>query len=114
MDCSNLAASIKRFNFDIEGMVWAQAWDQPGTGLIISERLINCPPQLASPLQHALFDEEIPWATEDEPSEELRNSYKFERFLFVSRVYQDNQEVPQLPRGPKKGKKRKVLTVCHL
>ncbi|KAK9909808.1 hypothetical protein WJX75_007678 [Coccomyxa subellipsoidea] len=85
-----------------------KVWDQAGTGLIVSERLINCPPQLASPLQHALFDEEIPWATEDEPSEELRNSFKFERFLFVSRVYQDNQGPPQPGPGPKKGKRRKA------
>ncbi|EIE20943.1 hypothetical protein COCSUDRAFT_43807 [Coccomyxa subellipsoidea C-169] len=86
-----------------------EVWDQAGTALVISERLINCPPQLASPLQHALFDEEIPWATEDEPSEELRNSFKFERFLFVSRVYQDNLEAPK-PSGPgdKKGKKKKA------
>ena len=89
-------------------------WDQAGTGLIVSERLINCPPQLASPLQHALFDEEIPWATEDEPSEELRNSFKFERFLFVSRVYQDNQGPPQPGPGPKKGKRRKVPTFCRM
>ncbi|BDA42499.1 Protein bcp1 [Coccomyxa sp. Obi] len=81
-----------------------EVWDQAGTGLIVSERLINCPPQLASPLQHALFDEEIPWATEDEPSEELRNSYKFERFLFISRVYQDTMGPPQ-PGGH--GKKQK-------
>ncbi len=81
---------------------------------MISERLINCPPQLASPLQHALFDEEIPWATEDEPSEELRNSFKFERFLFVSRVYQDNLEAPK-PSGPgdRKGKKKKVPSTQH-
>ena len=80
-------------------------WDQAGTGLIVSERLINCPPQLASPLQHALFDEEIPWAIEDEPSEELRQSYRFERLLFISRVYQDTMGPPQ-PGGP--GKKQKV------
>lgn len=87
-----------------------QAWDQAGTGLIISERLINSPPQLASPLQHALFDEEIPWATEDEPSEELRNSFIFERLLFVSRVYQDNlgEPLPPAAAGQGQRKKRKV------
>lgn len=45
-----------------------QAWDQPGTGLILNERLINSPPQLAPPLVQALFSE-IGWATEDEPSQ---------------------------------------------
>ena len=45
-----------------------QAWGSSGTGLLVSERLINCPPQVAAPLQQALFDE-IQWATEDEPTQ---------------------------------------------
>lgn len=45
-----------------------QAWDLPGTGLLINERLINSPPQLAPPLVQALFSE-ISWATEDEPTQ---------------------------------------------
>ena len=45
-----------------------QAWEQPGSGLILNERLINCPPQLAPPLVQALFSE-ISWATEDEPTQ---------------------------------------------
>jgi hypothetical protein len=45
-----------------------QAWEQPGTGLLINERLINSPPQLAPPLVQALFSE-ISWATEDEPTQ---------------------------------------------
>ena len=40
-----------------EHCVWLQAWEAPGTGLLISERLENCPPQLAPPLMRALFDE---------------------------------------------------------
>eukprot|EP00882_Tetradesmus_deserticola_P020570 GHRQ01022224.1.p1 GENE.GHRQ01022224.1~~GHRQ01022224.1.p1 ORF type:complete len:254 (+),score=93.39 GHRQ01022224.1:84-845(+) len=44
----------------------AKAWDAAGTGLIINERLVNCPPQLAPPLVQALFDE-VGWAAEDEP-----------------------------------------------
>jgi hypothetical protein len=35
----------------------SQAWDGAGTGLVVSERLVNCPPQLAPPLVKALFDE---------------------------------------------------------
>ena len=35
----------------------SQAWDGAGTGLIVSERLVNCPPQLAPPLVRALFSE---------------------------------------------------------
>lgn len=50
------------------GVSPAQAWEQPGSGLILNERLINCPPQLAPPLVQALFSE-IGWATEDEPTQ---------------------------------------------
>ena len=35
---------------------------------MVSERLINCPPQLSPPLQQALYDE-IQWATEDQPTQ---------------------------------------------
>lgn len=46
-----------------------QAWEAQGTGLVVSERLINCPPQLAPPLQQNLF-EEIRAAAEDEEEEQ--------------------------------------------
>lgn len=65
-----------------------QAWDSPHTGLIVNERLINCPPQLAPPLLQALLDE-VAWATEDEPTQERRESFKFERYIMVTRVYSD-------------------------
>ena len=45
-----------------------QLWEAPDTGLLVSERLINCPPQLAPPLQQALFDE-VSWAIDDEPTQ---------------------------------------------
>ena len=44
-----------------------QAWNNAHAGLLVSERLVNAPPQLAPPLNQALF-EEIEWAREDEPS----------------------------------------------
>lgn len=34
-------------------------------GLLISQRVVNLPPQLLPPLYDALFDE-VSWATEDE------------------------------------------------
>ena len=78
--------------------------------MVISERLLNCPPQLAPPLHQALFDEEIPWATEDEPSQALRDSFAYERYLSVSRIYVDF--VPLTPgkqAGPEqKAKKQKA------
>ncbi|GBF97124.1 hypothetical protein Rsub_10135 [Raphidocelis subcapitata] len=67
---------------------FAEAWDAEGTALMINERLINAPPQLAPPLMQALFDE-IAWATEDEPSEEARRAFKLKRFVLITRAYTD-------------------------
>jgi len=66
----------------------AQAWGADSTGLLVSERLVNSPPQLAPPLQQALFDE-IAWATEDEPTAELRASFQLQRYVALSRAYCD-------------------------
>lgn len=44
-----------------------QALQAAGTGLLLNERLVNAPPQVAPPLMQALFDE-ISWAVEDEPT----------------------------------------------
>ncbi|KAK3023981.1 hypothetical protein RJ639_042871 [Escallonia herrerae] len=55
-------------------------------GLLISQRVVNLPPQLLPPMYDALFDEVL-WATEDEPTEELRNSFCFKYYLLISRIY---------------------------
>ncbi|KAK6921641.1 BCP1 family, partial [Dillenia turbinata] len=55
-------------------------------GLLVSQRVVNLPPQLLPPLHDALFDE-ITWATEDEPTEELRKSFGFKVYLLISKVY---------------------------
>ncbi|KAL5760989.1 hypothetical protein ACOSQ2_019827 [Xanthoceras sorbifolium] len=55
-------------------------------GLLVSQRVVNLPPQLLPPLYDALFDE-VSWATEDEPTEELRNSFCFKFYLLVSKIY---------------------------
>ncbi|KAK2978005.1 hypothetical protein RJ640_026439, partial [Escallonia rubra] len=55
-------------------------------GLLISQRVVNLPPQLLPPMYDALFDE-VSWATEDEPTEELRNSFCFKYYLLISRIY---------------------------
>ncbi|KAI3407183.1 uncharacterized protein J3R85_021234 [Psidium guajava] len=56
------------------------------TGLLVSQHVMNFPPQLLPPLYDALFDE-VSWATEDEPTEELRNSFKFSNYLLVSKIH---------------------------
>ncbi|KAI5311624.1 hypothetical protein L3X38_040797 [Prunus dulcis] len=47
---------------------------------------MNLPPQLLPPLYDALFDE-VSWATEDEPTEKLRNFFRFKFYIIVSKVY---------------------------
>uniref|UniRef100_A0A7N0T6Y7 Protein BCCIP homolog n=1 Tax=Kalanchoe fedtschenkoi TaxID=63787 RepID=A0A7N0T6Y7_KALFE len=61
-----------------------------GVGLLVSQRVVNLPPQLLPPLYDGLFDE-ISWATEDEPTEELRNSFCFKTYLIVTRIYKANK-----------------------
>ncbi|KAJ8760641.1 hypothetical protein K2173_015308 [Erythroxylum novogranatense] len=55
-------------------------------GLLVSQRVVNLPLQLLPPLYDALFDE-VSWATEDEPTEELRKSFRFKHYLLISKVY---------------------------
>ncbi|KAK8984415.1 hypothetical protein V6N11_029730 [Hibiscus sabdariffa] len=55
-------------------------------GLLVSQRVVNLPPELLPHLYDALFDE-ITWATEDEPTEELRNSFRFKFYIVVSKIY---------------------------
>lgn len=72
-------------------------------GLLVSERLINIPEELAPPLCKGLFDE-ILWATEDEPTKALRDSFKFKHYLIMTRVF---QQLPKKKKGSKVLKKRK-------
>lgn len=56
-------------------------------GLLISQHVVNLPPQLLPPMYDALFDE-VSWATEDEPTEELCNFFGFKFYLMISRIYE--------------------------
>ncbi|XP_002527793.2 protein BCCIP homolog isoform X1 [Ricinus communis] len=55
-------------------------------GLLVSQRVVNLPPELLPPLYDALFDEVL-WATEDEPTEELRKSFCFKSYLLITKIY---------------------------
>ncbi|KAL1556558.1 protein BCCIP isoform X2 [Salvia divinorum] len=55
-------------------------------GLLVSQRVVNLPPQLLPPLYNGLFDE-VEWATEDEPTEELQSSFRFKFYLIISKIY---------------------------
>ncbi|KAG2422485.1 hypothetical protein HYH02_015435 [Chlamydomonas schloesseri] len=69
-----------------------KAWSGPGTGLLVSERLINCPPQLAPPLLHFLMEEIEGAATDPAYPEAERSEFAFTRYLHFTRVYSDPQE----------------------
>ncbi|KAJ3693153.1 hypothetical protein LUZ60_012248 [Juncus effusus] len=58
-------------------------------GLLICQRFVNCPYPLVLKLYEALFDE-IKWATEDEPTEEIRDSYRFKNYLLVTKIFVNN------------------------
>ncbi|CAL9202286.1 unnamed protein product [Musa hybrid cultivar] len=57
-------------------------------GLLVSQRFVNCPYQLVPPLYDALFDE-VSWATEDEPTKELQDFFRFKYYLLVTRIFED-------------------------
>ncbi|XP_057949677.1 protein BCCIP homolog isoform X2 [Malania oleifera] len=67
---------------DLRSLLGKQAHD---VGLLVSQRVSNLPPQLLPPLYDAIFDE-ISWATEDEPTEELRDSFCFKFYLLVGKI----------------------------
>ncbi|KPI38098.1 Protein bcp1 [Cyphellophora attinorum] len=74
----------------------------PKIGLILTDRLINCPAEVAPPM-YAFLPEEIAWAVQEgEP-------YEFTHYLIVSKTY--TEIASQLDNGederPKKKKKQK-------
>mmetsp|Transcript_26380 Transcript_26380/g.66121 ORF Transcript_26380/g.66121 Transcript_26380/m.66121 type:complete len:172 (+) Transcript_26380:594-1109(+) len=71
-------------------MFCTRASPKPSTPTCIfsMERYIE---ETASPLVEGLYDE-IGWATEDEPTEELRESFKFTKYLMLTRVFQDDDQ----------------------
>ncbi|XXG58836.1 hypothetical protein AAC387_Pa04g1036 [Persea americana] len=72
----------------------------PGVGLLVSQRVVNLPPKLLIPLHDALFDE-VSWATEDEPTEELRDSFRFKFYLLITKFYKNKH--PDQRKGSWKG-----------
>ncbi|ONK71485.1 uncharacterized protein A4U43_C04F9140 [Asparagus officinalis] len=55
--------------------------------LLVSQRFVNCPYQLVPPLYEGLFNE-VSWATEDEPTQELQDSFRFKFYLLFTRIYE--------------------------
>lgn len=70
------------------------------TALLISERLLNCPPQLAPPLMETLIKEAEDMARE--------NKSKINQYIFITRAYSDPKTAAGLVgEGSKKSKKSK-------
>jgi hypothetical protein len=61
-------------------------------GLILQDRVVNCPPQLMSHL-HSSFLQDVNWAVEHESTPELQHSFKFEHYIAICRVYQDDESI---------------------
>ncbi|KAK4528238.1 hypothetical protein GAYE_SCF53G6173 [Galdieria yellowstonensis] len=82
-------------------------WHQPEKlGVVISERVVNLPGELSPWLQQALMDE-LEWATEDEPTEERRQMFALEYFLYITQVYISRTTQQQPSRPPKRKKPRR-------
>ena len=64
-------------------------------GLILTERLINIPPQLAPPMYKMLL-EEISWAVEE------KEPYTFSHFLVLSKTYVEVESTLDRPEKKKK------------
>lgn len=62
------------------------AWDAPGAALLLSERLLNCPPQLAPPLMETLM------------ADVEAAGHDVSHYIFVTRAYED----PTVKKGKKK------------
>lgn len=75
-------------------------------GLLVSQRVTNLPPQLLPPLYDGLF-KEVSWATEDEPTEELKNSFHFKVYIIVSKVYKHKN-------ADQKGKQNSDETIIYV
>ncbi|KAL4430950.1 hypothetical protein ABPG75_006206 [Micractinium tetrahymenae] len=71
-----------------------KAWSAAGTGLVVNERLVNCPPELAEPLQDSLYGEVEEAAQDEELPREEREQFKLKRFLMVLRAYADPSQLP--------------------
>lgn len=68
--------------------------------------MINCPAQIIPPLQEALY-EDIQWAQKNEDTEELRNSFKFDHLILLSRCFELDDTGSLAVQGAKKSKREK-------
>uniref|UniRef100_A0A0D9W1J2 Protein BCCIP homolog n=1 Tax=Leersia perrieri TaxID=77586 RepID=A0A0D9W1J2_9ORYZ len=70
----------------------------PDVGLLVCRRFVNFPYELVPKMYESLFDE-VSWATEDEPTQELRDSFRFKQYLLVVRVLERKTPAKQKARN---------------
>eukprot|EP00884_Botryococcus_braunii_P006082 jgi/Botrbrau1/15475/Bobra.43_2s0095.2 len=66
-----------------------KAWKGQHTGLVVSERVFNCPAQVAPPLMQLLQEELEAAASDSSIPKADRRTFKIQEFLMLSRVFQD-------------------------
>ena len=76
--------------------------------MLLNERLINSPPKLAPPLMQFLSEEVAAASADSDLTKQQRESFKFKRYLVVTRVYADNEAPAAAAAGPSSSKKQKV------
>eukprot|EP00178_Gracilaria_changii_P007969 TRINITY_DN246_c0_g1_i1.p2 TRINITY_DN246_c0_g1~~TRINITY_DN246_c0_g1_i1.p2 ORF type:complete len:391 (-),score=86.90 TRINITY_DN246_c0_g1_i1:10886-12058(-) len=80
-------------------------FDSERMGLVLCERVVNMPTLVVGKMFEALCCE-IEWATEDEKTQEQRDSFKFGWYLYIAEVYCYETE-REKDGGAKEGKKKK-------
>lgn len=76
------------------------ALEDARTGLLVNERVINCPPQIGPPVMKALFDE-IEWAVQDGSTSEIQDSFRIRQFLIIAPAFIDPTSVVSAPEAIK-------------
>ncbi|KAL6638653.1 hypothetical protein ACP70R_023764 [Stipagrostis hirtigluma subsp. patula] len=77
-------------------------------GLLVCRRFVNFPYELVPRLYEALFNE-VSWATEDEPTQELRDSFKFKQYLLVVRILERKTPAKHKVKNSKDGDEPAVV-----
>ncbi|RCK63778.1 Protein BCP1 [Candida viswanathii] len=91
------------FNIMLKKLLGVDEKKKLKTGLIVSERFINMPVEVVPPMYRMLLEEM-------EKAEDAHESYEFDYFLIISRVYQLVDPVEQEDPDSNKAKKKKIST----
>ncbi|MQL96961.1 hypothetical protein Taro_029651 [Colocasia esculenta] len=76
------------------------------TRLLVCERFVNFPHQPMQHLYDALFDE-VSWATEDEATHGIRDSFRFKLYLLLTRIFMKDVDIAKGGAKVRLGKNKK-------